>query len=98
MTLNDDETYFFIHTKGGEVIRAITSFETSQAIGEGAVQTKLVLKVVGDCGEYYITTIDSDNIEYIEEEYTDDIWERLLGVAGMDIVEEDTSATDRMFG
>lgn len=98
MTLNDDEIYFFVHTKGGEIIRAITSFETVQPTGEGTATTKLVLKAVGDDGEHYIATIDTDNIEYIEEEYTDDIWERLLAVTGMGIQEEDTSATDRLFG
>ncbi len=98
MTLNDDDTYFFVHTKGAEIIRAVSSFETSQMTGEGAVTTKLVLKAVNDSDEYYIATIDTENIEYIEEEYTDDVWERLLEVAGMDIVEEDTSATDRLFG
>lgn len=92
------EATFLVHLKSGDAFEAVSSFDVDEITNDGEVISKSIFKAWDvECEEYYIVTTETQNIEYIEESYTDDIWERLLNIAGMEPT-EDTTATDLLFG
>lgn len=92
------EPTFVVHLKGGDAFEAVSSFEVEEVTNDGTLIKKTVHKAWDpEFREYYIVTTETQNIEYTEESYTDDIWERLLKLAGME-PPVDTTTTDLLFG
>lgn len=89
---------FVVHLKGGRSFEAVDSVDITAALDDGTIKMSHVFKAWEPEFEfYYLVTVDADNVEYLEETYTDDTWERLVQFTNVEY-EDDADVTDVLFG
>lgn len=98
ITKDQMDNLFTVHLKGGDTFEAISSFDVEGVVND-LVITKIVFKAYDMTRDtFVITTVDENNIEYIEERYTDDIWEQFLSFEEYDEVVELSEVEKIMYG